>query len=66
MSGAKSGCKTIIQKDAPLSMYFHCAAHRLNFAVVSSCSILPLKNAKSCLGEIARFFSYSAKRQAAR
>ena len=65
MSGAKSGCKTIIQKEAPLAMYFHCAAHRLNLAIVS-CSILPFKNAESCLGEIARFFSYSAKREAAR
>ncbi|XP_011407068.1 PREDICTED: uncharacterized protein LOC105311849 [Amphimedon queenslandica] len=63
MSGAKSGCKTIIQKEAPLAMYFHCAAHRLNLALVSSCSILAFKSAESCIGEIARFFSYSAKRQ---
>lgn len=63
MSGAKSGCKAIIQKEAPLAMYFHCAAHRLNLAIVSSCTISAFKNAESCIGEIARFFSHSAKRQ---
>lgn len=31
--------------------------------MVSSCSILAFKNAESCVGEIARFFSYSPKRQ---
>ena len=29
MSGARSGCKTIVQQEAPMAMYFHCAAHRL-------------------------------------
>ena len=50
MSGARKGCRAIIQ---------HCAAHRLNLAVVSSC-----KNVESYVGEIARFFKYSPKRQA--
>ena len=61
MSGAKSGCKAIIQKEAPLAMYFHCAAHRLNLVIVSSCTISAFKNAESCIGEISRFFSHSAK-----
>ena len=63
MSGARSGCRTVIQQQVPLALYFHCAAHRLNLAVVSSCSIQAFKNTESCIGEIARFFSYSPKRQ---
>ena len=61
MSGAVSGCKTIIQQEAPQALYFHCAAHRLNLAVVSACKVQAFKNAESYVGEIARFFSYSAK-----
>ena len=63
MSGARSGCKTIIQKSAPLAQYFHCASHRLNLAVVSACKIPALRNAESYIGEIARFFSFSPKMQ---
>ena len=60
MSGAVSGCKLIVQQEA---LYFHCAAHRLNLAVVAACKIQSFKNAESC-GEIARFFfNYLAKRQ---
>ena len=63
MSGARSGCKAIIQQSAPLAMYYHCASHRLNLAVVSACKIQCFKNAESNIGEIARFFNFSAKRQ---
>ena len=65
MSGAASGCKSIVQQEAPLALYFHCAAHRLNLAVVSACKIQSFKNAESYVGEIARFFNFSAKRQRA-
>lgn len=47
MSGARSGCISIIQQVAPLAMYYHCAAHRLNLAIVSACSIQAFKNAES-------------------
>ena len=63
MSGARSGCNSVVQREAPLAMYFHCAAHQLNLAVVSACKIQPLKNTESYVGEIARFFRYSVKRQ---
>ena len=65
MSGAVSGCKSIVQQEAPLALYFHCAAHRLNLAVVSACKIQSFKNAESYVGEIESFFNYSAKRQRA-
>ena len=63
MSGARSGVKAVVQEQAPKAMYFHCAAHRLNFSVVSACSIQSFKNTESYIGEITRFFRYSAKRQ---
>ena len=55
MSGAVSGCKSIVQQEAPLALYVHCAAHRLNLAVVSAFNIQSFKNAESYVGEIARF-----------
>ena len=41
----------------------HCAAHRLNLAVLSACKIMPFKNTESYIGEMALFFLFSAKRQ---
>ena len=63
MSGARSGCKSLVQQEAPLAIYCHCAAHRLNLAVVSACNIQAFKNAESYIGLIARFFHFSAKKQ---
>lgn len=63
MAGARSGVSSIVQQIAPMAMYFHCAAHRLNLAVVSACHIPAFKNTESYIGEIAKFFSFSAKRQ---
>ena len=63
MSGARSGCSAIIQRQAPLAVYFHCAAHRLNLAVVSACKIQAFMNVEAYIGQIARFFAFSAKRQ---
>jgi len=57
MSGARSGCKAIVQVKAPLALYFHCAAHRLNLAIVSACKIPQIKNTESYIGEIARFYN---------
>ena len=63
MSGARSGVKAVIQAEAPKALYYHCAAHRLNLSVVSACHIQAFKNVESYIGEIARFFKFSAKRQ---
>ena len=64
MAGAQSGCKVIILQQAPMALYTHYAAHQLNLAVVAACSIQAFKNAESYVGEIARFFKFSVKRQA--
>ena len=63
MSGARSGCKAIVQQSAPKANYIHCAAHQLNLAIVSACKIQAFRNTESCIGEIAKFFHNSAKRQ---
>lgn len=63
MAGARSGCNAIIREKAPLAVYHHCAAHRLNLAIVSACKIAAFRNTESYIGEIARFFQFSAKRQ---
>ena len=55
----------LFSKRPPLALYFHCAARRLNLAVVSACKLQSFKNAESYVGEIARFFHYSPKRQRA-
>lgn len=60
MSGARAGCSAVIKQHAPLAEYTHCASHRL---IVSACKIQSFKNTESYLGEIARFFKFSPKRQ---
>ena len=49
--------------QAPLALYTHCAAHQLNLAIVAACKIQVFRNTESCIGEIAKFFKYSPKRQ---
>ena len=63
MAGVRSGCKAVVQAQSPKAIYIHCAAHRLNLAVVSACKIQAFQNTESCMGEMARFFRMSAKRQ---
>ena len=63
MSGARSGCSAIIMEKVSLAQYHHCAAHRLNLAIASACKIAAFRNTESYIGEIARFFKFSAKRQ---
>ena len=63
MAGARSGCSAIIREKVPLAQYYHCAAHRLNLAIVSACKMEAFKNTESYIGEMARFFKFSSKRQ---
>ena len=62
MAGCRSGCSTIVKQQAPMAVYTHCAAHQLNLAVVSACTVQDCRNAESFIGEVARFFKFSAKR----
>ena len=63
MACACQGCSAIIHEKVPSAVYHHCAAHRLNLAIVSACRIMPFRNTESYIGEMARFFQFSAKRQ---
>jgi hypothetical protein len=63
MSGARAGCKSIILNNAPKALYVHCAAHKLNLAIVSGCKIRLFRSTEGTIGEIARFFNFSPKRQ---
>ena len=49
------------KRPTPLALYTHCAAHRLNLAVVSACKLQSFTNAESYMREIARLFHYSLK-----
>ena len=63
MSGAKSGCKVLIQQKAPLALHTHCAANQLNLSIVAACSIQAFRNAEECIGEMAHFLKFTLKRQ---
>ena len=47
MSGARSGCSAVVQQQAAKTAHFHCAAHRLNLAVVSACKIKAFMNVEA-------------------
>ena len=63
MSGAKSGCKVLIQQKAPLALYTHCAAHKFNLSIVAACSIQAFRNTEASIGEMAHFLKFTLKRQ---
>lgn len=66
MAGAKSGCKALVQKQAPMALYIYIhivLPTQLNLSIVATCKIQAFRNAESCIGEIARFFKFSPKRQ---
>ena len=63
MSGAVAGCRSLVQQEEPMAIYFHCASHRLNLAIVSASSVQAFNNTEAYIGEMAQFFSYSAKRR---
>ena len=56
MAGTKSGCKALVREQAPMALYTHCT-------IVATCKVQAFRNAESCIGEMARFFKFSPKRQ---
>ena len=63
MAGERSGRKAVVQAQGPNAIYVLCAAHWLNLALVSACKIQEFQNTELCMGERARLFRLSAKRQ---
>ena len=49
MSGARGGCKSIVIREAPKAIYVHCAAHRLNLAVVMGCELQAFKSTEGAI-----------------
>ena len=39
MAGATKGAASIIRSQYPKAIYFHCASHKLNLCVASSCKL---------------------------
>ena len=39
MAGVRSGCRAVVQTQAPRAIYVHSAAHRPKLVVVSACKI---------------------------
>ena len=63
MSSAVRGVQGIIRQSSPTATYIHCNAHVLNLAIVSSCSLPPIRNMAGNVMETAKFFNFSPKRQ---
>ncbi len=43
MAGTKAGVQARICEKKPKALYTHCAGHSLNLAIVSSCSVPPIR-----------------------
>ena len=64
-AGKCAGAAARIRSEYPLAIYMHCASHKLNLCVASSCSVQMVKNMMDTVRVISDFFSNSPKRQAA-
>ena len=63
MAGRYQGAASVIQRDYPKAVYFHCAAHALNLCIVAACNVQEIRNMLGTLEQICLFFMFSAKRQ---
>ena len=50
------GLATLLKKTSPLSVYVHCYAHRLNFALGESLSLV--QNFENAFGTIQIFYNF--------
>ena len=60
MSGMFNGVQAIVRKQLPAAVYVHCSSLTLSTA----CKLPQIRNANGIVGEVADFFSRSAKRVA--
>lgn len=63
MSSSNVGVQKIIKDSAPTASYVHCGSHKLNLVIVKACQESCIRNMMDTVGEISRYFSFSAKRQ---
>ena len=64
MQGIFKGCQSIIVKDQPLALPFHCAAHCINLVIASAVEADPLsRDAIQYVHELGKLFKRSGKVQ---
>ena len=61
MAGRYNGAAALIKNDYPKALYVHCASHRLNLCVTSSCKIVTIKNMMSDVKAVSDYFNSSPK-----
>jgi len=62
MSAVFNGVQAIISNEHPAALYVHCSSHCLNLTLSAACKLSDIRNAHGIVGEVADFFSRSAKR----
>ncbi|CAH0402528.1 unnamed protein product [Chilo suppressalis] len=62
MSGKYSGVQSQIKQLQPLATYMHCAAHKLNLAIVKACSLPSVRNMMGVVSSVTVFVRESSKR----
>ena len=62
VSGKGRGLAVYFTRDNPKALYTHCSSHRLNLAVVASCSLQQVRNVMQQIKEITYFINGSVRR----
>ena len=65
MAGSVRGTAALITAKYPLALYFHCASHCLNLAVVKSLQVTSVRNMIGVVDKTSKFFDAHPKRQKA-
>ena len=63
MHGEKSGVQKQICDKQPKAMYTHCAGHTLNLAILTSCSVPPVRNCITQIKNLTHWLKASPKRE---
>ena len=63
MSGERTGVQKRIREKQPKALYTHCTGHSLNLVIVSSCSILSIRNTIDHIKSLTLWIKASAKRE---
>jgi len=63
MSGHKSGVQKQIRDKQPKALYTHCAGHSLSLVIVTSCSVLAVRNSIAKVKGITYWLKISPKRE---
>ena len=63
MVGATKGAASIIRSQYPKAIYFHCASHKLNLCLASSCKLSCVTTMMSHITALSNFFNYLPGKQ---